>query len=71
MNTYRMKVSSKDMATTIHSLTCSVVVNGTGKTGVHSVEAVSAKQAAQDWDRDNDTLARGIKATKICPCCHE
>ncbi len=70
MTTYRMKVG-KNCATTVHSATCSVVVNGTKKSGVWMVEAESAKQAAAEWDERNETAARKIPATKICPCCNE
>jgi hypothetical protein len=70
MTTYRMKVG-KNMTTTVHSVTCNVVVNRSRKEGVWEVEAESAKQAAAQWDEHNDTVARQIPVTKVCPCCNE
>ena len=69
MATFRIKVSQKNLSSSVHSMACAVTKFGTISQGVFEVEEIDAIEAAKNWDEDNDTIARKIPATKICSCC--
>ncbi len=71
MTTYRIKVSTKNNQSSVHAMNCTVVSSRGSKEAVFTVEASGAKEAAANWDRDQEYVERNLPLTKVCPCCHE
>ncbi len=67
--TYRARFGTTNLKAAIHSPTCSVVANDSGKKFVcFDVEAESAKAAAAKVYDEQDFADRGLKMPTICAC---
>lgn len=69
---YIMRVSDRTLTSSLHEDDCAVVTRRQPHGyHVHKVEGANAQDAVATWDSDNDNVARGLPATKICDCIRE
>jgi hypothetical protein len=66
---YTARFGTMNLKATIHSSSCSVVANPSGKHFVcFPVEGTTAREAAEDVYTGQDFAARGIPFPTICKC---